>query len=300
MGQSIASLRNLQALQLLSIEAEAEAMKPLANIKNLKHLSVETGNSDEYDILQSILLNSTSTLRSLAVKTNLYATSFLQDWEKKVSADDALAKQKHSFAVLKSFSLCGVSIDATFIKSLQRAINFMGLHELTLGSITHCKHLFFEHLTSLAISSQNSAKGIRLRTLCLEMSRFRYGETIEHTQTNFDAECHFISAFDTLTSLEIKDYNQYPDTIATNPGLSDSLLQAILKHKNLRSLKISYLGIMSGRKIPYLSATTVAALVDGLSQLQELMFAPEEAEIVGALPSVLSWNPTRHTNTSIE
>ncbi|KAF1817037.1 hypothetical protein P152DRAFT_387111 [Eremomyces bilateralis CBS 781.70] len=276
MGQSIASLKNIQALRLH--EPEIEAMTPLAKIKNLKHLSVENSSFNN-NIVQSILLNSTSTLRSLVVKGNGYAISFLQDWEKKVSADDALAKREYSLTVLKSFTLSGVSFDATFITSLQRAIDYMGLCELTLGHLSDGKHLFFQHLTNLATSSHNSATGISLRSLCLEMSDDRYGETPEHIQTNFEAKCRFISAFDTLTTLEVKDYNQYPNTITTNPGLPDTLLQAILKHQNLRSLKISYQGMVSGCKIPYLSATTVAAIIDNLPQLQDLEFAPEEAEI---------------------
>jgi hypothetical protein len=297
MGQSIASLKSLQALRLLSENPEVEAMTPLAKIKNLKHLSVENGSSDENNVVQSILLNSTSTLQSLVVMTNLYATSFLQDWEKEVSADDALAKQKHSLTVLKSFTLGGASFDATSIKSLQRAIDFMGLRELTLGRLSDGKHLFFQHLTSLTTFSQNNATGISLRSLCLEMRDERYGEPFEQTQANFEAKCRFISSFDTLTTLEIKDYNQYPATIATNPGLSDTLLQAILKHKNLRSLKISYSGVLSGCKIPSLSAKTIAAIIDNLPQLQDLEFAPEEAEIVGSfrystgqiLPSILTY-----------
>jgi hypothetical protein len=283
MGQSIASLKNLQALRLLLKEPEVGAMTPLAKIKNLKHLSVENGGSNENSIVQSILLNSTSTLRNLAVKTHSYATSFLQDWEKQVSADDSLVKQKHSFTVLKSFTLDGISFNATFIKSLQRAIDFMGLRELTLGHLSDGKHLFFQHLTSLATSFPNSATGISLESLRFEVSDGRYRQTLEQTQTNFEAKCQFISAFDTLTTLEIKDYNQYPDTITTNPRLSDTLLQAILKHRNLRSLKTSYTGAVSDCKIPYLSAKTVAAIIDNLPQLQNLDFAPEEAEIVGTL-----------------
>jgi hypothetical protein len=281
MGQCIASLKNLQALRLLSHKCEAKAMIPLEKIKNLKHLSVENGNSNEDKVIQSILLNSASTLRSLVVNTTSYPTGFLQDWEEKISMDDVLAERKHSLTVLKSLTLGGVSFDATFIKSLQRAVDFMGLRELTLGHVLDGKHLFFQHLLSMAISSRNSATGIGLRSLRLDMSGDRHGETLEESQAIFVTICHFISAFDALKTLEIKDYNQYPHIIATNPGLSDTLLQTILTHKNLKTLKISYNQILGNCKMPYLSATTVAALIDKLPQLQNLEFAPEEAEIVG-------------------
>jgi hypothetical protein len=284
MGESIASLTNLQALRLLSGTSKAEAVAPLAKIKNLKHLSVEYGGSDESIAVRSILLNSASTLRSLLIQTASFATSFWQDWEEKVFANDVLAKQQHVLSALKSLSLSGVSFDSTSMKSLQSAVDFMALCELTLGRFSDGKHLLLQTLASLANSPQNNSTRISLRSLCLDMSENRLTETIEQRQTNFEATCRFISAFDTLTSLEIREYNQYPDTIPLNPGLPGTLLQAILRHKNLRSLKLSYAGVMSNHKIPYLSAATVATLVDNLPRLRNLEFAPEEARIVRSSP----------------
>jgi hypothetical protein len=277
MAQSVASLKNLQALRLLSNKSEYEARAPLAKIKNLKHLSVEDGFSDKNGVIQSIVLNSASTLRSLAVTTDPYTTGCFQDWEKMVSANDPLSREKHSLTVLKYLSLCGMSFDTAFIKSLQKAVDFMGLRELTLGHLADGKHILFQHLTTLTTSS---ATGICLRSLSLDMSESWYGETPEQVQTTLAAICYFISSFDTLTTLEIKNFNQYPDTIPVNPGLPHALLQAILKHKNLKTLKISYAGMMGGRRIPFLSAKTVSAIIDNLPHLQDFEFAPQEAEIV--------------------
>jgi len=254
MGQRIASLKNLQALRLYSNKFELEAMAPLGKIKNLKHLSVES-TSHEIDFVQPILLNSTSTLRSLVVKTNSTPSGLLQEWEVTVSADDFLAKREHSLTALKSFNLSGVLFDGNFIKSLQRAIDFMGLSELVLGHLSDGRCLFYQQLASLATSSQISSTRINLRILNMEMSYDHYWETLDPGKVNFEAKCRFISAFDTLMTLELKDYNQYPATISTNPGLSDTYLQAIIKHENLRSLNIWYSAINSSRKIPYLSAT---------------------------------------------
>ncbi|CAM1501380.1 Fc.00g105420.m01.CDS01 [Cosmosporella sp. VM-42] len=230
MGHSLASLKNLQALCLFTKEFEDGAMKPLAKIKNLKHLSVEDygwgANAITKDkILQSILINSRLTLQSLDIKTSSYASDFLQDWEKRVSTNDVIASPNHDLTALQSLALSGISFDATFINSLQRAIDFTGLRELTLGSLADGKLLFLQHLISLTSSSQNQI-------------RFQQ-----------------------------------------NPGLSDILLYAILKHENLRSLRICYSGVISGRKIPYLSVTTVATIINNLPQLQEFEFAPEEAEM---------------------
>lgn len=286
MGHSIASLKNLQAIRLRSNNFERGAMKPLAKIRNLKHLSVDDSGvgsaAIDDNVIQPILQNSTSTLLSLDVKIHSYATNFLKDWEKKDSTDSTVSSQNHDFVALKSLTLSGISFDAAFIKSLQKAIDFMGLRELRLGSLSLGDHLFFQHLASLTPSSQNSATSVSLRTLCLDMSERDglYMQRPGEKTVVFEAKCRFISSFDTLTTLILEDYGQYSKEITTNPGLPDILLQAIIKHKNLRTLRIPYRGQYSTCKIPYLSAATIATIIDNLPQLQEIEFAPEEGEIV--------------------
>lgn len=282
MAQSIASLRNLQALRLLLKEDSAdEAMQSLAQIKNLRHFSVQDSNYNKKNILQTIILNSASSLRSLDVKTNQYATNFLQDWERNIATNDNLAKCKHTLSVLKSLTICGFAIDSSIVRSLSKAFDLMGLYDLGIGHIAAGKHLLFQHLTNLATSLPEGSTSVCLRSLCMEMSEYNSWNVMDtESSANFEAICGFISSFNTLTTLELKNYNQYPDTIITNPGLPTMLSQAILQHKNLKSLKISYIGITGGRKTPYLSASTIAAITNGLHRLEFFEFAPDEAEIV--------------------
>ncbi|KAH8674452.1 hypothetical protein BGZ60DRAFT_373021 [Tricladium varicosporioides] len=281
-AQSLASLKNLKALRLFSSSVEAEDMKPLAKIKNLKHLDIQDysgfGNSIDRNITQSILRNSMSTLQSLVVETNMYAGNFLQDWKGKAAGMDGTTPESCSFTALKSLSLSGITIDASAVKSLHKAIDFMRLGELTIVHFNDTDGLLLQYLTSFT-SSQSTGTGINLRKLSLKMSDNTFGHTSEQKKAQFEAKCRFISSFGTLTTLELPDYGQYPDSIATNPGLADILLQAILKHKNLRCLRIPYKGKMSGMKVPYLSATTVEVIIAGLPQLQEFEFAPEEEQI---------------------
>ncbi|KAM6515042.1 hypothetical protein FSOLCH5_009279 [Fusarium solani] len=255
-------------------------MRPLAKVKNLQHLSVEDyswGSAMGKDnVVRAMLLNSRSTLRSLSMKTSSYATSFLEDWEKIVSASKS--SQAHGLIALKSLTLSGVRFDeGNFLKSMQRAIDFASLQELKLGRLSEGRHRLFQYLSSFAGSAQD--KRIALRILSVDMSHNQRMETPEQEQMGFDAKCAFISSFDTLSTLELVDYNQYPQEHVVNPGLSDTLLQAILKHENLRVLRISYRGIISGCKIPYLSAETVATIVNNLPHLEDFTFAPEESEI---------------------
>jgi hypothetical protein len=286
MAQTIVSLENLQSLRLASKQPDAHDLAPLANIKNLKHLSIDYngyGNYDQSHIIRSILLNSTSTLQSLVMARTQYSTWFLEDWAKLVSANDVVKKQNYGFPVLKSFSLSGCSFDATIIDSLQMAIDFMGLRELILGYLLDGDVNFFDHLTNLAKCSHDLPICINLRSLSLHMGGNSYIETSEQTQTNLEAKCRFLSSFGTLTFLELSDYNQYSERITLNPGLSNPLLKAILKHKNLKNLKISYAGISSGYTIPYVSAESITRIVENLHQLQHLDFAPDDTELVGIL-----------------
>ncbi|EEU39435.1 uncharacterized protein NECHADRAFT_81608 [Fusarium vanettenii 77-13-4] len=309
MAESIVSLKNLKALSVSTARFEEGAMRPLAKIKNLQHLFVEDYSwgmgMGKDNVVRSMLLNSRSTLRSLSMRTSSYATCFLDDWEKMVSASKS--SQAHDLIALKSFTLSGVRFDeGNFLKSMQRAIDFAGLHELRLGRLAEGRHLLFQYLASLAGSAPD--KHIDLRTLSVDMSHNHRIETPEQKQTGFDAKCAFISSFDTLSTLELVDYNQYQEHMV-NPGLSDTLLQAILKHENLKVFRISYTGIISGCKIPYLSAETVATIVNNLPHLEEFEFAPEESEIdkIGEalaaspnLTSVTCWPHARWGNPGQE
>jgi hypothetical protein len=273
-------------------------MKPLAKIKNLKHLELQGDILDNRNITQSMLRNSMSTLQSLVVQTNMFAGNFLQDWENNASGKDATMRENHSFTTLKSLSLFGTMIDESVIKSLHKAIDFMRLAELTLVHLHDTDSLLLQYLSSLATSSQVTGTGISLRSLNLKMSDNSFMHTSGQKKADFEAKCRFISSFSTLTTLELPDYGQYPASIATNPGLSDILLQAILKHKNLRNLRISYVGITSGLKVPYLSAKSVETIICGLPHLQEFEFAPEEEQMVIFCTSLSK--STKHTDTHLQ
>lgn len=264
----------------------------MATIKNLKHLSIEDnlyafgcacnyGRSilTEDHVVRSILLNSRSTLESLCVKTRSLKSNFLYNWQECSSDDGSLTTENHYLTALKSLTLSGITLDADFVESFRHAIKFSDLEAFTLIEAPTSKAIFFECLTGFSSGSRN----LKLENLTLEIVQSRWGRSSEEHQEEFEAICRFISSFNTLRTLELKDYGQYPSNIATNPGLPQMLLRAIVKHRKLQCLKISYGGITSGYKIPYLSAETVAFIVGNLSDLREFSFAPVESDIVGSL-----------------
>lgn len=226
-----------------------------------------------------------STLKTLSITSNVELASYFKDWEQKASAGQEALVQDHDFTALRALTLANLSFDAPSTKSLSKAVNFLGLQDLSLGSMSRGDCRLYQYLANLFATSKGGAANTSLKKLHLNLSEggYFYGEDFASLQSAFKAKCAFISSFDTLTTLTLEDYNQYPNTIAVNPGLPDLLIDAIIKHRDLRTLKIFYRGIRSGRKIPYPSARVIARLVDNLPCLQELEFAPDKREIVRRL-----------------
>ncbi|KAF4974211.1 hypothetical protein FZEAL_8849 [Fusarium zealandicum] len=277
MAESLASLGSLKALCLFSDHISDESMNLIATIKNLKHLAMDYADhrrriGGHGSAIRAMLLNSASTLQSLTIPAGSLLYGFLEERDEKVLENKLVAHQPLHLSALQALDISYMPDDEAFITSLQRAIDLMALRELRLHGMSQGKELIYQRLSSLA---QKTTRDIRLRSLYLDMSAESYGASFAQNMPDYRYECGFISSFDTLTALEISGYGLYPDYIA-NPGLSDLLLQAISKHRNLTSLTMSYPFIPSGCKVPYLSADTVSTIVKNLPHLQVLHFAPDE------------------------
>ncbi|CAG9940137.1 unnamed protein product [Clonostachys rosea f. rosea IK726] len=267
-AQSLATMEHLQALSIDLSKFDPDARPFLGKIKNLKHFSV-TDNSfltfHEHDLIPQIVINSNATLRSLIViKPNFGSMPTL-----------TAPSRAHQFPNLKSLSLGRTNFDTDFSKWLQRSIDFMSLRELYLQPLGEGQASFFDHLATLAASKASSE--IALRTVFLDLSN-GFTLTPGSNQLHIDARIRFLSSFDTLTSLELNDYNQHKIDLP-NPGIPETLLDAILKHKGLRTLKISYVGLVSGCKVPCISAESLTTILDRLPLLEEVHFAPEIDEL---------------------
>ncbi|KAM0558093.1 hypothetical protein ACHAPJ_005260 [Fusarium lateritium] len=295
-AKSLAGLKNLKALNLSCSDLESDAMKPLTKIKDLKHLILEVrGYFSDYssiNLLQGLVFNSRSTLRSLAIHSNSYFSRFLQDWERNAKERGITLNSKHDLTSLKSFSLTGASIESEQKESLGKAIDFVELEELKLGYMSDDLRLLSNHLSEVFSAAHNDpTRDIKLRNLSLDVSSHSYSLSNQEKEAILDSRLRFVSSFDTLTSLVLKDYNEYPDSVQVNPDLQNSHLQAILKHENLTKLEISYRGRASGYKIPVFSPNTVKTLIDNLPKLEEVMFAPE-AEKIEEIGKILARAPS--------
>ncbi|KAJ4256042.1 hypothetical protein NW762_009116 [Fusarium torreyae] len=285
MSHSLLAQRNLKALRLYpKSELEDEATTSLVKIKNLQHLSIVDNwgylIASSESIVQSMLLNSMSTIQSLDIRTFKSNCDFLADWKEKIKARDPDAlKQPHDFTVLKSLALSGMKFAGPYAErimpNLTRAFDFLALRELSVSSLNESRTTFFNYLE--ALFSSVDRREICLRSLSLQMHGNYYGQDYLETELQLECVYRFIASFDTLVSLQLDEYNKYWGVVETYPGLSTSLQQAILKHRDLETLRFHYdpMGD-SGRIIPYVPAITVALLTESLPQLRVLEFPPQE------------------------
>ncbi|KAG5747416.1 hypothetical protein H9Q72_012303 [Fusarium xylarioides] len=96
------------------------------------------------------------------------------------------------------------------------------------------------------------------------------------THQKTKAKANFTAEIETQ-SLEIHDYNMYNTNVQSNPGLSRRLLQSVVKHTGLETLRFHYRH--SGREpwdIPFASAESVNILTKNLPSLRVFEVAPQE------------------------
>ena len=270
MAESLAGYKKLQAL---SLDIQHRDYHPLRKIKNLQHLVLKAGY--QTDTVRSLLLNSRSTLKSLDITGSYF--EFFNKWDEAIKSKD----QKHYLPSLKSFTICihGYEFDRNHIRALMKAIDFVGLRELNIKSLPDDSPVLFRQLTEL-FSTATSGSGMLLQSLALDMGIRGWRQSDNHIQEMTDVKCEFLSSFNSLKTLVLDDYGQYKLEVTENPELPSHLVQAILKHRDLEKLSISYGGVTSGYQLPYLKPATVATLLDNLPHLREIDISPEEKDLV--------------------
>lgn len=282
MSESIASLENLQALRLVLMESDigSETLEPISKIKNLKHLHLQNlgyYDLDQKNLFRTMLLNSSTTLQSLLIWSNAYSNTFMSGFADIFAKDEIISQRKYAFPALKSLGLHGPSFNAQLISPTQKTLDFMALRDLSIEG--QGLTLALSNLANEARLATEKGTTISLQSLTLDMNLNEYRARREHIRDTICASASFLSAFDTLTSLEIKSYQHHKNT-SIDPLSTISLLQAITKHTNLRTLKFSHAGIISENRIAFFGASSVTAIMESCPHLKEFEFAPQEAEIV--------------------
>lgn len=279
MARHLLTLKNLHALSMSLGGPELEAMTLLHNIKNLKHLVIDIASDDSVaieELIWELLLNSKDTLETLMIETDFWNWIMPEQWRQNASTGDDAKDQPPYLTALKSLTISCNSYDSGFVETLGRTFNFLELQELVLGSSTYGQESLVDYLANLLSTTTTT----NLRSLTLDMSNIGWLMTLEKDRENLETWCRLISSFDSLISLNLKDYTKHIDEYDEDSKPSNMVLQAILKHKNLKSLKMSYAGVSSHRMTPFLSAANVAEIINNLPHLKEFHFSPDESEMV--------------------
>lgn len=294
MAYSIGALKSLKALRIhyhcADLTPKCSNIAPMSQLRDLKHLSISTNECQcitpvsRDETLQSIILNSSSTLESLEVYPLKWDSSIHADREGQVPVrnQDVI---DDGFSALKSLVLYGHSArpingtdfqsnDGTYFSSIASKVNFLQLRKLHLGRLEVGQVKFFKSLEKSFCSAER--RDIQLRELTLDMHPELQGR--DAYETEMDAMYRFIASFGTLTSLEIYDHNRFPHCRRNNPGLSEQLQEAIIVHSGLESLRLRY--SETGEEVPFFSTPDIETFTKNLSELRVLEVMVRDNDIV--------------------
>ncbi|UZP38286.1 hypothetical protein NXS19_006102 [Fusarium pseudograminearum] len=292
---SIVALKSLKALRIqyhcAGLTRKCQNIARLSQLRDLKHLSISTRQClcitpvRRDETLQSIILNSSSTLESLEVYPLRWDSNIHADRDDQVTVrnEDLI---DDGFSALKSLILYGQSArsmnrtisqrnDGTYFSSIANKANFLQLRKLHLGHLAGRQLTFLKSLEKSFGSAER--RDIQLRQLTLDM--YPYQQDRDAYETEMNAMYRFIASFDSLTSLEIYDHNRFPGCRHNKPGLSPRLKKAIIVHSRLESLRLRY--SQTGEEVPLFSAPDIETFTKNLPLLRVLEVSVGDNDIVG-------------------
>lgn len=195
------------------------------------------------------------------------------------------------FGALQTIDLGSTLVRKDNVEPMLKAIDFTRLEAIALDDITGpASHLFRPLATLFNKASQPGGSGVRLRRLLMD-ARYHYEHPHISDHENQDivhaAWFDFLSSFSGLESLNLTGYGMYPrEYPIAEEGLPDSVIEAILKHTRLQTLKITNPSGTNYR-ILYPSPANFHALFSGLPELEHIEFCPDEWNMVCLIPCFL-------------
>jgi hypothetical protein len=285
-ANSLAQQKNLKALSL-TINGLAEGdLTALSNIKGLSHLSISIlgfGGADgiEDKVGVSLILNSRSTLRSLNIKAGSFASYLLDGLAK----HEKVKGTENILTALESLSFAGASFDEDIKDILPKTVDLAALKQLKIDYQSHgveFLHRCIGDVLSKAHVDVNT--DIKLRNLTLNMADDVWNTEPGEQEASLNAKTHLVSSFDTLVTLDLHEFGQYPEG-RPESGINPSLIQAIIKHQGLIKLTMAHNGIHAGCAIPHWHPHDVANIITNLPKLEELTFSTSAFNLVRIVPT---------------
>jgi hypothetical protein len=267
----VASLKHLKALRVeqWKYRRYPKVSEPLRRIGDLEHFSVGVRDFNidvlkEGNPLATVLANSLSTLRTLDVPSSALFLFFGSSEFTQKSAPDAGTAV---FCALESLTMRSSHGESAHAQALLRHVDFTNLTELATDDWGSS---LYQELANL--SKHYKFKLRRLRTCFNKALQVQSGE---HERL-IAAIISLISTFNTLESFQIDNHlckNEQAGHSHHYVPLRDGLLQAIMKHNKLRSLRFSL--DWSDQVFPCMSVEDIRSIISGLPHLEEVAFAPD-------------------------
>lgn len=266
-----------------------ETASYLRDIHDLDHLFIEEchGPMTHYGVVQGLIRNSISTLRSLYLHQVALEIDGVYLFG---SENDELVSKCSSLQVLDCFNLL-YHVDS--VEKMMDRIDFTQLSSLTFEHVEGSSSSLFNPLTEVfrEATQQRDSHGIKLRRLLLNADyafepQMEESNGFESYELSSSCRFAFLASFSSLTSLEISNYGRYPyEWSNKTTGFPALVMDAILKHKDLRTLKITN-RFGSTLKTLHLTTNNIDAIISGLPHLEHFDFSLTEKYMVG-IPACL-------------
>ncbi|OAA76219.1 hypothetical protein LEL_05903 [Akanthomyces lecanii RCEF 1005] len=284
--ESLPMWDNLKSLSINVRDFQGDAAACVQNVHNLQHLYIKDARHahDSPEVVRALLRNSAATLKTLRLRC---AGLNIQSRPLFDAAPDGDGRVQR-YAALQGVDFFSFWNTEESVGEMLRVIDFTRLLSIRLAYAEGASATLYRALAASfaeAAASRRGADGIKVRELLVDAS-FDYEHP--HLNNHESEEAHLgacyglLASFDQLESLKVSNYGMYPRS--NNPsrapryGLSSRLIGAILKHEQLKSLKLT---IRDGTTdcLQYPSADNLTTIIRGLTELEHIEFSVYEWDL---------------------
>ncbi|KAK7212603.1 hypothetical protein V2G26_019781 [Clonostachys chloroleuca] len=280
----VAQILRLDKLKEVGLwnDEKPDSLQALRHLRDLTYLSLGGDMACGDHTIPMMILRSAKTLKRLQLQP-FFEGLWEYNWRRMVRELSSREDQLPLLSALKELTLSTVEFHPDLLSVLPKMVDFANLDELSIKHLDGSQRPFLDVVVRSLRSPIRPSLGVQLRSLCLGWLGFAMTTDGPNVMSTTDMT-RLIASFDTLTRLEVQNYNQF----ANPPGYSmlkfyPALIEAVIQHKNLKVLKFTHTEwetslreIAREVKFPKLSESEVKIFIDNLQGLEEFHFAPDE------------------------
>ncbi|CAH0023451.1 unnamed protein product [Clonostachys rhizophaga] len=262
-------------------DEKPDSLQDLRHLRDLTYLSLGGDMACGDHTIPMMILRSAKTLKRLQLQP-FFEGLWEYSWRRMVRELSSREDQLPFLSALKELTLSAVEFHPDLLSVLPKMVDFASLDELSIKHLDGSQRPFLDVVVRSLRSPIRPSLGVQLRSLCLGWLGFAMTTDGPNVMSTTDMT-RLIACFDTLTRLEVQNYNQF----ANPPGYNmlkfyPALIEAVIQHKNLKVLKFTHTEwepslreIAREVKFPKLSESEVKIFIDNLQGLEEFHFAPD-------------------------